>query len=957
MPVLFSVAPLNADTGLRTTLRFCNADDDRVTGLNGEKWWPGIGRAPALTRQIFDGSFDNGVALAQAATQLHLAALRKHDPDAPLYRFAGAPMEMWSGELGAAWAQYEQVFEGLVTSFEVEEGVLSLTAQVDSDPFEATFLELKYDGLGGAGGVEDLKDKVKPAVFGHVKNVEPVMINTVDNVFQVHGYGPIQEITMIYERAAAFDAAVADYPTYAALVAADLEEGTWATCLAEGMFRLGAPPFGLITADVKGDNTGGFHESTAEIMLRLCALKAVDSGRINSASIAAFDAAVPYAIGIYLTSPEKLIDILQRLARPCNAQLALSWLGQLEVTRFGSISTSPVLTLDAQGRQKPAVLENAEANVSPPYWRMEMQAERNWRVHSKDEIAFEDDIEIPITAYRRYPMQPDTPEGNGIPAGWFENPQQYTSPVTVNSFPQFGPIWESTAVQTRGVTQGEWSQPVMFDAEWPDWVLVSQNETAKVLGKTRGVKAALDFNPDTDVWPYCFINRPVTGPWVFRCKVRGALDRVAVGVVTYDPATLNGGYDVGDIFDGYYVAQNDTYAVTNSGSPTTGVFAIQDFDPASTFVNGQASRLLNPPVAECDLEMVFNGQTVEHWIDGERVRTHFVNQAVHGSKFWAVFLPLSPGAEIYDIQWGRATQAKSLEFPVDYVEGTLRRTDDDNGWEGYAPEVSNSATVGILESKNFSGGAYAKAKFAGSNGAAIFRFSAATNIGSINLYDDGTFEATRGGSTVVASGTWVDGDEFAMKWDRKKIWYYKNGTKLKEKKVSSPPASASLLIELSHGVEIIDLDLIPKEEGEFALKGSVSDGSLLTPIADTSPTVSGGYIVVAETTDLVYAITTDDTDEVAVTGTILYSKTGGAAASLTPEAKLQYSSNAGGSWTDLGSPATGPASTGSQQQVIVNGQQTISSSAKRRYRLLLKNTVVGDYTADLEGSLLANWNG
>lgn len=952
MAILFSIAPLNAESGERTTLRFCDVDDERVTGLDDERWWPGIGRSPTLNRQVFDGSFDTAVQLAQASTQLSIKALQKEDVNAPLYRFAGAPMNIWHGPTGGAWGDYDLIFSGLVTNYELVAGDLNITAQVDSEPFEETFLDLEYDGLGGAGGVEDLKDKVKPAVFGYCRNVEPVMINTVDNVFQVHGYGSIEAIVMVYERAAEFGASVGNFATYQALVDADISEGQWGTCLAQGMFRLGAPPFGLITADVKGDNTGGFHQTTAAIIERLCEIKNVDSSRINSASLAAFASAVPYPINLYLTSPEKLIDILQRLVRPCNAQLALSWLGKLEVTRFGTISLGPVMRLDVQGRQLPPVLENVELNVSPPFWRMEMQANRNWRVQSKDEIAFEDDIEIPITVYRRYPLQPPTPTGNGTPDGWSERPLGYTAPEMVSGFPQWGPVWESTVPQTRGVAQGDWSQPYMFDAEWPAWVLISQNEDAKVTGKTRGVKADTDFDIDTDTYPVCFINRPVTGPWVFRCKVRGALDRVAVGITPFNPATLNAGWQVDNIMDGFFVAQGDNYWM-----PGPGVYCIQDFHPDSFMFDGSK---LAEPAAEMDLEMAFNGQTVEHYIDGEHVRTHTIDYTDYGSKFWAMFIPLSPGAEIYDIQWGRAGGGGgTLEYPVEYMVGSLRRALEGDGWEGYAPELESSPefTVGWVISKNFNGGAYAKARVGGpSNGRGRMFFDGSTNPGGFFFEPGGSFEAQRGSSTV-ATGSWAEGDEFAIKWDKKKIYYYKNGSKIKDKKVSSPPAYAALNLDMGHGFKFYEIDLVPKEEGEFALKGSVSDGTMLTPLADTSPTVTGGFVVIAETTDLVYAITSEDSDDVEVIGSVEYAKTGGSAASVTLQVQLQYSSNAGSSWTNLGSAVTGSASTGASQTVIVTASQSISGSSKRRYRLLAKNTVAGDFTASLDGSLLANWSG
>jgi hypothetical protein len=99
------------------------------------------------------------------------------------------------------------------------------------------------------------------------------------------------------------------------------------------------------------------------------------------------DVAVPYNINLYLTEQTELLPLIQRLARPCNAAAGVSWTGKLYVTRFGSIPASPTTTFNAQGRRKPVVLDVSEETVSPPFWRIEMLADRSWRVHTLEEVS------------------------------------------------------------------------------------------------------------------------------------------------------------------------------------------------------------------------------------------------------------------------------------------------------------------------------------------------------------------------------------------------------------------------------------------------------------------------------------------------------------------------------------------------------------------------------------------
>jgi hypothetical protein len=179
--------------------------------------------------------------------------------------------------------------------------------------------------------------------------------------------------------------AIGDYASYAALVAATIPAGRWGTCLASGLVRLGAPAYGVITGDVDGDKPSTWLRKTGAIITRIATNAGVSSGLIDAASLTALDTAVPYNINLYLDDQTTVFDIAQRLARPCNAQAGISWLGKLFVTRV-AIGT-PALTLDAQGRQKPGVIGSVESDVSPPYWRVEFGAQRSWRVHTFDEIS------------------------------------------------------------------------------------------------------------------------------------------------------------------------------------------------------------------------------------------------------------------------------------------------------------------------------------------------------------------------------------------------------------------------------------------------------------------------------------------------------------------------------------------------------------------------------------------
>lgn len=383
--ILIELDPLDPGTGSRVTMRCASADDRRILAASGERWWPTIARRPTLQHEWFDGDFTGTIRTGRAGFVLAMYGMKRQRSDAADLRYAAAPVRIYT--IDPAVGTPVLVFRGICSSFGNAQEQFTVEANVDTEPFEASALTLTYAGTGGAEGPADLKNRVKPWAFGAPKGVEPVLIDATNSVFQVSGYGPINGVTALFEKASDYGASIGDYANYAALVAATIPPGRWGTCLAEGMIRLGAPPAGLITADVQGDKPSGtWIRRTGAIVSRILANAGVSSGDIDAASLAALDTAVARNVSIYLTEQTTIMDLVQRLARPCNAAAGVSWLGKLFITR--TVFQTASVTLDAAARQRPAVQECAEVAVAPPFHRIEVGGDRCWRPHQIDEIGY-----------------------------------------------------------------------------------------------------------------------------------------------------------------------------------------------------------------------------------------------------------------------------------------------------------------------------------------------------------------------------------------------------------------------------------------------------------------------------------------------------------------------------------------------------------------------------------------
>jgi hypothetical protein len=387
MTIFATLSPIDPGTNSRVTVRLCASQDEASTGAVGEIWWPAMITQPVIQARFFDGDFSSAVDAPSASFDVRLDVLIASGqfPRVQRYDWAGAECRLQRLSGGSL----VDVALMLVDSFASEDMALGLRLVAARDLFDADVLRSTYAGTTGAEGGADLKGQLKPWVFGRALNVEPVFIDQIDNVFQVSGYGAVQAISTVYERGSSFGASVGNFANYAALVAANIPEGRWGTCHAQGMFRLGAPPAGVITCDVDGDNVGGFLRRTGDILGQIATrIGLVD--KVSSSSMTALDTAVARNVNIVIREQTSFMELAQRMLAPCNAVGSVSPAGRLIASRvsFGSEQ----FTLDAQGREMPPVLGMARQNTQPPYKRIQMGGARSWRVHTFDEIAFFADL-------------------------------------------------------------------------------------------------------------------------------------------------------------------------------------------------------------------------------------------------------------------------------------------------------------------------------------------------------------------------------------------------------------------------------------------------------------------------------------------------------------------------------------------------------------------------------------
>ena len=141
--------------------------------------------------------------------------------------------------------------------------------------------------------------------------------------------------------------------------------------------RLEASPAGVITADVKGDKTGGAYvETTGSVIRRIAVARGgfADPGDLDAASFTALDTANSSVVGIAITVEQGMGEALDYIAGSIGAFYGFNRAGKLSVGRIEAPAGSAVASFtDTE------ILELERRSTARPIWRQHVGYGRYWR--------------------------------------------------------------------------------------------------------------------------------------------------------------------------------------------------------------------------------------------------------------------------------------------------------------------------------------------------------------------------------------------------------------------------------------------------------------------------------------------------------------------------------------------------------------------------------------------------
>jgi len=281
-------------------------------------------------------------------------------------------------------------FSGIALGWSTDGDSVTLHIRDNLAVLEQPLQDNFYSGAGGAGGTTDIANQPIPKTRGVVTNVTPILVDPAKNTYQISDASVA--LLTVYEGGIAGFSLTSNFATYALLAAATLTSGQYATCLAQGYFRLGTTPVYDITCDLRGNFPSGATPSdTIDIVLGLLEEDCgIASGSINTASIGALQTLLASLYGtnrsgFYTGSDNPTpIDLLSLLLNAYSCSVGTDLNGKVDI--FQLVSPNPVGTTVAEFTTA-HILDGAQHVDLPdgvviPNWRRSVSFQPNGTTQS-----------------------------------------------------------------------------------------------------------------------------------------------------------------------------------------------------------------------------------------------------------------------------------------------------------------------------------------------------------------------------------------------------------------------------------------------------------------------------------------------------------------------------------------------------------------------------------------------
>jgi len=333
-----------------------------------------------IEKSVFSGDQFNGNAGSFGAIRI-LNGDASFDDLVDLF-WDGRTVKVLAGAETFARDQFVTIFDGVASGIEYDEDEIVINIQSKDRILDVEFSQNLYEGTGDLEGGDDINGTPKPIAYGECRNVTPVLVDAANLVYQVHD-GAMEAIDDVYDRGVA----LTDGGDVDDITTASPSAGQYLTQLSGGYFKLGSSPDGQITADIKGDNDGGYVNLSGEIISRILQTKlgsqSFGTAEIDQGALNALDDQVTGKIGLYIRQETTAKRIINDILTPLQCYWTFKRNGQF-TAGVGIDPGESVLTITDNS----IVDRELEAlEVSTPAWRVILGYAKSWTVQNNTDLA------------------------------------------------------------------------------------------------------------------------------------------------------------------------------------------------------------------------------------------------------------------------------------------------------------------------------------------------------------------------------------------------------------------------------------------------------------------------------------------------------------------------------------------------------------------------------------------
>lgn len=234
---------------------------------------------------------------------------------------------------GAAYSTAQVLISAVIAQVELSRDEVAISIKDASYLLASPHLTATFAGTNvlpaGVEGTEDLKGKVKPALYGQCLKI-PAPCNNTSKLIYFVSARPLLSVEGVYVGGVALTPG-ATYADQAAMEATAPAAGEYRAWLAGGMVRLGASPSWAVTVDATADSAA--NSTAAQLIKRLALDRSWPSGDISAADVTALDTANSAVCGVWIDDDRPTVDVMTFLAQSISAAWWPDRLGQIRMAR------------------------------------------------------------------------------------------------------------------------------------------------------------------------------------------------------------------------------------------------------------------------------------------------------------------------------------------------------------------------------------------------------------------------------------------------------------------------------------------------------------------------------------------------------------------------------------------------------------------------------------------------